>query len=494
MRVSPRKALLNLGLFGAALLLILYVNLAPSRSTSGAGRKLDWTTVRYTSRAERLPDVRGKCPGLNAESHPALVVAHVKDNGPLRWLDRLHGKYHYCIYHVDRPVSRDREELQVPANKGHEAMAYLTFIIDNYPNIPLAGVVFTHGSRFSWHNDEPTYDNLPLLEALDIPAALEGPGYHNLRCDWSASTCAKDYGSPQNSIETKLNAKTQPWDMRSASDAAFADSLVSIFGGFKRDEQARLGRSDMVKSQCCAQFVVSRDRIYQHSLKEYLALRQWLLEDAPQDDKISGRIMSYLWHILFLRKEVMSESRDSLDLGRLNQLACPSASDCYCKLYGRCNLEGCLDGHCMGQYTIPPDFTLPEDWARMHDKSDEASGGSGGQNAEPAREPDRSGGRAKAQDEGVRKQESNPAKRPNAGGRPEDAEIRKEAQKAEESRKDAEGQQQADDRKKEKAGTVQESDSEGAQGGTRKEAENSRKEADREQAEHWEDDNKPIIM
>ncbi|KAI7612275.1 hypothetical protein KC319_g20335, partial [Hortaea werneckii] len=155
---------------------------------------------------------------------------------------------------------------------------------------------------------------------------------------------------------------------------------------------------------------------------------------------------------------------------------------------------GCLDGHCMGQYTIPPDFTLPDDWARMHDKGDDASGGNGGQNLEPAREPGRSGGRAKVQDEGVRKQESNQAKRPKAGGRPEDAEIRKEAQKAEESRKEAEGQQQADDRKKEKAGTAQESESEGAQGGTRKEAENSRKEADREQAEHWEDDNKPIIM
>jgi hypothetical protein len=69
-----------------------------------------------------------------------------------------------------------------------------------------------------------------------------------------------------------------------------------------------------VRAQCCAQFVVSRDRIWQHGRDEYIALRQWLLDGsddgvarnaqrgsraAPGDDRVAGRIVSYLWHILF---------------------------------------------------------------------------------------------------------------------------------------------------------------------------------------------------
>lgn len=62
-------------------------------------------------------------------------------------------------------------------------MGYLTFLIDNYENIPKSGVVFVHGSWLAWHNDEPSYDNAALLVMLNVPAALAPWGYHNLRCD-----------------------------------------------------------------------------------------------------------------------------------------------------------------------------------------------------------------------------------------------------------------------------------------------------------------------
>ncbi|TKA25217.1 hypothetical protein B0A50_05915 [Salinomyces thailandicus] len=369
MRFTARKALVNLALFAAALCLVLYVNSGQSWQSSAIGRKVDWTTIRYITGAD-VPEHRGLCPGISGESLPALVVAHVEDNGNLKWLDDLQGKYHFCVYRMDRESDGKRHELQVPANKGHEAMAYLTFIIDNYPNIPASGAVFVHGSRFSWHNDEPTYDNLPLLRMLDVGSALEGPGYHNLRCDWSTSTCAKDYGPAQTSMETQLNAAAQPWDLRAKSDSLMAESIVTLFGGFVADEQARLKRGEKIMSQCCGQFVVSRDRIWQHSLKEYTALRQWLLDGrAPEDDKVSGRIVSYLWHILFLRKEVMNEKANAMDIGRLNQLACPSAQDCYCKLYGRCDLQNCDVDRCHGQYSVPPNFALPDDYAETHAQS-----------------------------------------------------------------------------------------------------------------------------
>lgn len=50
---------------------------------------------------------------------------------------------------------------------------------------------------------------------------------------------------------------------------------------------------------------------------------------------------------------------------------CPSAEDCYCKLFGMCDLE-CLDaGSCEGQYTLPKYATLPQGWPRVGwDKED----------------------------------------------------------------------------------------------------------------------------
>ena len=133
-----------------------------------------------------------------------------------------------------------------------------------------------------------------------------------------------------------------------------------------------LGRTEAVRAQCCAQFVVARHRIWQHSQDEYVALRQWLLDEnvAPRDDRVAGRILSYLWHILFMQKSTpdgRNLSPDGVDLEELNRLACPRADECYCRLYGRCDLEGCSSpGHCRGQYVLPPDLRLPDDWKATH--------------------------------------------------------------------------------------------------------------------------------
>jgi hypothetical protein len=135
--------------------------------------------------------------------------------------------------------------------------------------------------------------------------------------------------------------------------------------------QLHLGRTEAVRSQCCAQFVVARDRIWQHSRDEYIALRQWLLDGssdtvthrnaAPRDDRAAGRILSNVWHILFIRQP----ESDAVDLEYLNAQACPRADECYCRLYGRCN-HCASPGNCRGQYSIPKDFKLPEGWAATH--------------------------------------------------------------------------------------------------------------------------------
>jgi hypothetical protein len=344
-------------IFVALVLFILYVNRPQSKY-----RTYSWNTVRYKTTATKLPAARGICRGMSDNSKPTLVVARVLADDT-SWLEDLEHLYHACIYTADAPLDLDSKHLQVPANRGHESMAYLTFIIDNYEQIPAPGVVFIHGSRWAWHNDSPEYDNAALLMTLNVSAALEPWGYHNLRCDWSLSTCPSKT-PPQGSWETAFQSLLVPWDERAVSDAALPHAISTLFGG-----DGHLSGADAVRAQCCAQFVVSRESIWQHSCEEYVALRQWLLDGtAPRKDKVSGRVLSYIWHIMFVKQAESSPSADGgINLDRLKTLACPRADECCCRLYGRCNLERCTSpGSCYGQYQLPPNLRLPDDWAATH--------------------------------------------------------------------------------------------------------------------------------
>ncbi|KAF7716668.1 Uncharacterized protein PECH_008239 [Penicillium ucsense] len=381
----PRKvarSLTQLVFFLIVFLLILYVNRPSSSPPTFA-----WTKVRYRTTAPSLPPVRGKCPHLAKSKKPALIVSHVDADGDTSWLTSLQDRYHICLYDVDGPRANEKpsETLQVPANRGHEAMAYLTFLIDNYENIPAAGAVFVHGSRWAWHNDAPDYDNKALLTALNIQRALEaGSGYHNLRCDWSTSTCLAS-APAQGSLELQLQSITSPWSARTASDVGLPRALTAIFGGgvlgIKEGSltgRTELGRTEKIRAQCCAQFVVSRERMWQHTRDEYIALRQWLLDGsggadggkmrsrndpaAPSNDKVAGRILSYMWHILFAKPD----ANGMVDLERLNRDACPNAKECYCRLYGRCDLRCPGPETCLGQYKIPKNFKLPDNWEATH--------------------------------------------------------------------------------------------------------------------------------
>ncbi|KAI9041916.1 DUF3431 domain-containing protein [Aspergillus affinis] len=348
-----------------------------------------WDRIRYRTRASTLPPPNGVCPGLSESGRPALVVSHVDSDGDTGWLDALREKYQVCVYHIEtdsstststsntidkKTTTEGNPTLQVPTNRAHEAITYLTFLIDNYFSIPHQGAVFIHGSRFAWHNDDPTYDNLSLLQHLNLPFALHASGYHNLRCDWSLSTCVPGAG-PQGSLENSVQAVLQPWSARTVSDRGLPGALEEIFGASLGEMgvevgmgRSRLGRTDTVRAQCCAQFAVSRNGVWQHSREEYVALRQWLLDGmdgrrgaAPKDDRVAGRIISYIWHILFMKRDGAG-----VDLGELNRKACPSAEECYCRLYGRCGLRCSTPGSCLGQYALPQHLRLPEDWAKTH--------------------------------------------------------------------------------------------------------------------------------
>ncbi|KAL5355568.1 hypothetical protein BJX96DRAFT_170792 [Aspergillus floccosus] len=238
MRRKTTRSLAHLVVFGCIVFLLVFLNRPPTPNKS-----FPWTRVRYKS-TSKVPAARGICPGLEKTTKPALVVSRVAADGDTSWLNDLSQRYHLCIYTADASPDPSSKYLQVPANRGHEAMAYLTFLIDNYEHIPAGGAVFVHGSRFAWHNDHPEYDNAALLAALNMEAALEQSGYHNMRCDWSTSMCLPS-APPQGSLENNFQAVLEPWSARIVSDKTLPHALATLFGGDEGEyEGAKMGRTD----------------------------------------------------------------------------------------------------------------------------------------------------------------------------------------------------------------------------------------------------------
>ncbi|KAK4463249.1 hypothetical protein QBC42DRAFT_305031 [Cladorrhinum samala] len=262
----------------------------------------------------------------------SVVVASLKRDNTSWIREQLPRSWKPSIYVVDDP----KADLTVPLNKGREAMVYLTYIIANYDALPPVSL-FIHASRFAWHNDNPDYDSLASLLSLNIPYILER-GYANLRCVWVL-------GCP---AELRPLADVNPvWeDYRKSHppnkhEVTTKEVYKQAFGELLPGETV----PEVVGVSCCAQFAVSKEGIRRRRKEDYVRWRNWLIE-TPLVDEVSGRVLEYMWHIMFGQKAVF----------------CPSAEECYCGLYGMCNLRQCSERGCEGQYTLPKVATLPQGW------------------------------------------------------------------------------------------------------------------------------------
>jgi len=246
----------------------------------------------------RPPFYPGIAKPAGSKYSRVLVVPKTKDED-VGWIHEELPELPTAIYEVDNP----RSMLKVPKNKGHEAMVYLTYIIDHYDgNLPDT-IIFAHAHKAAWHNnfilDLDTSKTIKLLR--DDRVARQG--YMNLRCHL-------DPGCPDwihlDRAEVDFDMKIKP------EEKAFSSELFTeLFPGH---------RPPPVLSQpCCAQFAVSSARVRDNPKALYEHLRKWLLETSLEDTD-SGRIFEYTWQYLFTR----------------NAEFCPSTNACYCDGYGVC--------------------------------------------------------------------------------------------------------------------------------------------------------------
>ena len=144
---------------------------------------------------------------------------------------------------------------------------------------------------------------MQALQTLQIPYVQE-TGYVNLRCSHSP-------GCPANVRPFRRKSLNPGRDIAPRFIVAWRE----IFG-------PEYPIPELIGAVCCAQFAVSRRQVLAHPKEVYERALNWLVQ-SKDEDRITGRVMEFTWHVLFGKEAVH----------------CPSMADCQCKVYGRCGSE-----------------------------------------------------------------------------------------------------------------------------------------------------------
>ncbi|KAK5019344.1 hypothetical protein LTR39_000432 [Cryomyces antarcticus] len=215
-----------------------------------------------------------------------------KKAGRMEGLLGKESPWQHAIYTVDPTNNTSTSTLSTPVNKGHESMAYLTYIIENFHSLPTTiAFLHSHHSGFfnAWHTDAPMHDNVYAMKHLQLDF-VQRSGYVNLRCKWNPG-CNKAHRrnthiTPEVWQEVFDGTSTPPVmnNGTSGTDPEVAEKAIHV--------------PAEIATPCCAQFAVSREQVLKRPLEDYVKFRRWII-DTKLDDAKSGRVMEYLWHIIF---------------------------------------------------------------------------------------------------------------------------------------------------------------------------------------------------
>ncbi|KAL5337133.1 hypothetical protein BJX70DRAFT_409416 [Aspergillus crustosus] len=271
---------------------------------------------------------QNKWPVYKDNTNDKVIVMARLEEEPVNWVREELPDWQTAMYTVNPSSSTlaNNHRLKTPLNKGHESMAYLTYLIDHYDRLP-STIAFIHAHRtgflMAWHVDAPMHDNAAALRALQLDF-VQREGYVNLRCNRNPG--CMETGKPNQHVTEEifteifggtstppLNATTSPAQSQSDSNE---DPLQP---NNTKQKLTPIPFPTQISTACCAQFAVSRAQVHQRPREDYIQIRQWVI-DTELSDAASGRVMEYLWHVVFGRDGVF----------------CPDEELCYCQVYGQC--------------------------------------------------------------------------------------------------------------------------------------------------------------
>jgi hypothetical protein len=205
--------------------------------------------------------------------------------------------------------------LKIMPNRGSEAMAYVTAVIDHYDNLPDL-MVFMHGHRLAWHTPLLGQDwilrRLASHPPLDLKLSSTN-GYHALGC-------LERWGNDISQLfPTDIDAN---W--RSINGPRWHEALSARFAQAWREhlgEAYNMPLPDYVRVPTAATFIATREAIKRRPKEFYIGVRNWMLE-THIENKWLGIVMEFQMAIMFADKNHFSVSQEQ----------------CLCELYTICTL------------------------------------------------------------------------------------------------------------------------------------------------------------
>ncbi|KAF2656670.1 hypothetical protein K491DRAFT_767604 [Lophiostoma macrostomum CBS 122681] len=149
-------------------------------------------------------------------NYSRIVVVPKTKNENVDWISKELPGTEAAVYEIDDPSA---SRYRVPKSKGHEAMVYLSYIIDHYDDLPET-IIFVHAHKATWHNN--------FLLNLDTPMMIKH--LHDDR---------------------------------------------AMFPGHRPPL--------VLSQACCAQFAVSSERVRDNPKSVYEHLRNWLIKTPMED-------------------------------------------------------------------------------------------------------------------------------------------------------------------------------------------------------------------
>ena len=215
---------------------------------------------------------RGKVPVDYFSPVSKTLVIATTTEGNTTWLDDVRSDWTILSYVSDDPTA----ELTVPANRGNEAMVYLTYIVDNYEDLPDI-TYFHHDHLIAWHQ---ILDSVTEVNNLQTNL-VKDEGYVSTRC---VPGC-ENY-IPLSKTVVSLNV---------IGTAGRELQIPTFLRHFIGEDYPM---PEVIAAPCCGQFAASKDAILRRSKEFWQKLQAWLA-DTPLDSSTSGRLIEYTWHILF---------------------------------------------------------------------------------------------------------------------------------------------------------------------------------------------------
>ncbi|KAI9042068.1 DUF3431 domain-containing protein [Aspergillus affinis] len=279
-------------------------SLVPSKGTptrlhtSSTGHRRPSISDLSPSRGEKIGSLQitiDEVASTDIMAMDRIIVVGKMKHEQTEWIAKELPEWRRAVYTVDDPTA----PLRVTKNKGKEANVYLRYIIDHYHNLPSI-IVFLHSHRDgwpeAWHTEFEEHSNVNTIQLLQTDFVQQN-GYTNLRCNHNP-------GCPD-----EIRPFREPRDESRLSEIAFADAWKALFNS--------TDVPGIVASPCCAQFAVSRDQVLKRPLASYVRYHRWLMDTNLPDD-ISGRVMEYMWHVIFGQDPVH----------------CPDMDQCFQDVYG----------------------------------------------------------------------------------------------------------------------------------------------------------------